>query len=92
MKVGIIACGAIVREMIAIAKQQQWDFELTAIPAQLHNYPQKIPTAVEAKLDAWADKFDFILVGYGDCGTVGSLDTLIERYNHVVAHSRATLL
>ncbi|MEM7537964.1 MAG: DUF1638 domain-containing protein [Chloroflexota bacterium] len=84
MKIGIIACGAIVRELLAIAKRQAWDFELTAIPAQLHNHPNKIPAAVETKLDAWADKFDFILVGYGDCGTVGELDTLIARYKHVV--------
>lgn len=84
MKIGIIACGAIVREMIAIAKRQQWDFELTAVPAQLHNRPERIAPAVAERLDEWAHRFDLILLGYADCGTGGALDALIARYDHVV--------
>lgn len=84
MKIGIIACGAIVREMIAIGKRQGWDFELTAVPAQLHNRPEQIAPAVAERLDAWAQRFDLILLGYADCGTGGTLDALIARYDHVV--------
>jgi len=84
MKIGIVACGAIVREMVAIANRQAWDYRLTAIPAQLHNRPERIAGAVEAKLDAWAEEFDLILLGYADCGTGGELDLLLERYDHVV--------
>ena len=84
MKIGIIACGAIVREMLAIAKRQNWDFELTAVPAQLHNRPEQIAPAVEKRLDEWAQRFDLILLGYADCGTGGALDALIARYDHVV--------
>jgi hypothetical protein len=83
-KIGIIACGAIVRELIAIAKGEGWDFELTAIPAQLHNHPERIAPAIAAKLDSWAVRFDLILLGYADCGTGGALDALVERYDHVV--------
>jgi hypothetical protein len=84
MKIGIVACGAIVREMIAIATRQGWDFALTAVPAQLHNTPSVIAPAVKARLDAWAGQFDLILVGYGDCGTGGALDALLEAYPHAV--------
>jgi len=84
VKIGIIACGAIVREMIAIAKRQQWEFELTAVPAQLHNRPEQIAPAVAERLDTWAQRFDLILLGYADCGTGGALDAVIERYEHVV--------
>lgn len=84
MKIGIIACGAIVRELIAIANRQEWDYELTAVPAQLHNRPEKIAPAVARKLDAWAERFDLILVGYADCGTGGRLDAVLDRYDHVV--------
>lgn len=84
MKIGIIACGAIVRELIAIARRQEWDFELTAVPAQFHNHPERIAPAVAAKLDAWAARFDLILLGYADCGTAGALDLVVKRYNHVV--------
>ena len=84
MKIGIIACGAIVRELIAVANRRGWDYELTAVPAQLHNRPERIAPAVEKKLDAWAGRFDRILIGYGECGTVGALDTLLARYPHAV--------
>lgn len=84
MKIGIVACGAIVREMIAIAKRQAWDFELTAVPAQLHNRPERIAPAVAARLDEWTAKFDLILVGYADCGTGGALDGALEKYANVV--------
>ena len=84
MKIGIIACGAIVRELVAIANRRGWDYELTAVPAQLHNRPERIAPAVEKKLDAWAGRFDRILVGYGECGTIGALDRLLTRYPHAV--------
>lgn len=84
MRIGIIACGAIVRELLAIARRQAWTFELTAVPAQLHNAPQRIAPAVAAKLDAWADRFDVILVGYADCGSGGAVEALTARYHHVV--------
>lgn len=84
LKIGIVACGAIVREMIAIAKRQGWDFELTAIPAQLHNRPEQIAPAVEKQLNEWAERFDLILIGYADCGTGGGLDTLLQRYPHAI--------
>lgn len=84
MKIGIIACGAIVRELVAVAERLGWDYELTAVPAQLHNRPERIAPAVEKRLDEWAGRFDRILVGYADCGTGGALDTLLERYPHAL--------
>lgn len=84
MKIGIIACGAIVRELVAVASKRGWDYELTAVPAQLHNRPERIAPAVAKKLDDWAGRFDRILVGYADCGTVGALDALLDRYPHAV--------
>lgn len=84
MKIGIIACGAIVREVVAVAERLGWEYELTAVPAQLHNRPERIAPAVEKRLDEWAGRFDRILVGYGDCGSGGALDALLERYPHAL--------
>ena len=84
MHIGIIACGAIVRELTHIANHLGWDYELTAVPAQLHNRPERIAPAVEKRLDEWAGRFDLILVGYADCGTGGALDALLARYPHAV--------
>lgn len=36
------------------------------------------------RLDTWAQRFGLILLGYADCGTGGTLDALIARYDHVV--------
>lgn len=84
LKIGIIACGAIVRELVAVARRLGWEYELTAVPAQLHNRPDRIAPAVEKRLDEWAGRFDCIVVGYGDCGSGGALDALLERYPHAV--------
>ena len=84
MRIGIVVCGAIAREVLAIARRLEWDFELTAVPAQYHNSPEKIAPAVAKLLDEWASLYDVILVGYADCGTKGALDALLARYDHVV--------
>ena len=84
IKIGIVACGAIVREMITIARRQGWDFELTAVPAQLHNRPERIAPAVAREIDAWAQRFDLILVGYADCGPGGALDEMLAAYANVL--------
>jgi hypothetical protein len=84
MRIGLVVCGALVRELITIAKRQGWDFELTAVPAQYHNTPARIAPKVAQHITAWAGRFDLILVGYGDCGTHGALDELCAQYPHVV--------
>ena len=40
---------------------------------------EKIPAAVAAKIDKAADKYDHIFVAYGDCGTSGELDRVLEE-------------
>lgn len=84
MKIGIIACGAIVRELMAVASRLEWDYELTAVPAQYHNSPKKIAPAVARRMDEWASGFDVIVIGFADCGTKGALDALVARYDHAV--------
>jgi Protein of unknown function (DUF1638) len=48
------------------------------LPSPLHNRPERIPSAVEAVLDEKADQYAHIVVAYGDCGTGGLLDALLE--------------
>ena len=44
----VITCGAIAREVMAVAKSSGWQhLKVTQIPAELHNRPEKIPAAVE---------------------------------------------
>lgn len=78
----IIACGALARELLDIVRVNRMDhITVECLPAGLHNYPDKIPGAVEERIERAADRFDRILIGYADCGTGGALDRLLERHN-----------
>lgn len=71
----IIACGAIARELIDVARLHELeDVEVTALPAELHNRPERIPARVRERVRQAKGRFDRILVGYADCGTGGLLD------------------
>ena len=77
----VIACGAIAREVIALKTLNNWDFELTCIPAQLHNTPEKIPQAVEQKILTAKAQGKEVFVGFADCGTGGQLDKVLDKYS-----------
>ena len=75
----VITCAAIAREVNEIKKLGQWSqMDLQAITADLHARPEKIPAAVADKIDRARDQYDHIFVAYGDCGTSGELDRILE--------------
>ena len=75
-KILVIACGALAREVLALKLDH---IDLVCLPAQLHNHPQRIPDAVRAKIHANREAYDEILCLYGDCGTGGELDRLLQE-------------
>ena len=79
----IVACGALAKEVLAIKQQLRMSedaFELKCLPAGYHNYPDKIVPGLEKIIDEVGDHYDRILIGYGDCGTGGGLDRMMEKY------------
>lgn len=79
-RVLVIACGALAREIVAIRDQNRLDhIDLTCLPAKLHNSPDKIPEEVRRTILLNQDVYSEILVAYGDCGTGGMLDTVLEE-------------
>jgi hypothetical protein len=75
----VIACGALAREVRAVVALNGWTHvDLDCVPAILHNAPSRIPDAVAAKIDAARERYDSILCLYGDCGTGGRLDRVLE--------------
>ncbi len=54
--------------------------ELQCLPADLHNTPDKIPAAVQAKIDASVAHYNKVFVAYADCGTGGMLDKMLAEY------------
>lgn len=80
-KVGLVACGALARELRALTEQRGLaHVELRFLPAGLHNTPERIPAAVDAALTELGKRCGRLFVGYADCGTAGALDKVLERH------------
>jgi len=76
----VIACGALAREILAVIQQNNWShLNVTCLPANLHNRPERIPEAVRNKIHAARPDYANIYVAYGDCGTGGLLDTVLQE-------------
>ncbi|WP_299377332.1 DUF1638 domain-containing protein [uncultured Kiloniella sp.] len=76
----LIACGAVAKEIIALNKLNSWNhLEITCLPAIWHNTPDKIPEGVRNKIQENKDIYGNIVVVYGDCGTGGELDRVLEE-------------
>ncbi len=79
----VLACGAIANELIALRRQLPGGddaFVLQCLPAELHNRPGQIAPRVDAFLSEHRHKYSRVLLGYGDCGTGGALDKVLERH------------
>ena len=73
----IIACGALAKEITALIEVNGWQHvSVQCLPAELHNRPEEIPGAVQAKLNEVGKNFDQVFMAYADCGTGGKLDKL----------------
>jgi hypothetical protein len=76
-----IACGALAREMVALSRGPLGGLDVTCLPAELHNRPERIPAAIRRKIRENRARYDEILVLYGDCGTGGALDLMLAEEN-----------
>ena len=75
----LIACGALAKEIVEVIRLNGWThLGITCLPAIWHNTPEKIPEAVRQKIRANRPDYERILVAYGDCGTGGLLDQVLE--------------
>jgi Protein of unknown function (DUF1638) len=76
----LIACGALAREIIDLIERNHWSaLDVQCLPAKWHNTPQLIVPAVREKIHANREKYKSIFVLYGDCGTGGLLDKMLDE-------------
>jgi hypothetical protein len=76
----VIGCGALARELLdVVAHHALPNIRVECLPAILHNRPEKIPDAVRARLES-AHGYDRVYVAYGDCGTGGMLDRVLDEF------------
>jgi hypothetical protein len=79
-RTAFIACGAVALDTKAIVEARGWDADVHGITSDLHMTPLDIAPAVEEKIEKLLPDYDRIIVVYGDCGTGGRLDAVLERY------------
>ena len=77
----VIGCGALAAELVELTRRAGLPaMDLACLPASLHNRPERIPGAVQARIRrARADGYDRVFVAYADCGTGGVLDRMLEE-------------
>ena len=76
----LLACGALAREIVFLIETNQWHiFDIQCLPAKWHNTPQFIVPALREKIREHRAQYTKIFVMYGDCGTGGLLDAMLEE-------------
>jgi hypothetical protein len=75
----LVVCGALMKEAKQIADGRGWSVDFHGVPARHHTQPQQILSAVESMLDHIEGKYDKVVLVYGDCGTSGALDRLLQE-------------
>jgi hypothetical protein len=77
----LIACGALAKEVVQIIEINKLkNFDVQCLPAKLHHRPNLIPAALEALLEKHHSYYKKIYVVYGDCGTAGGIDKVLQKY------------
>jgi hypothetical protein len=72
----VIACGALAGHIRDIAASRGWPVEVHALPAALHNRPDRIAPAVAELAPVLLARGAAVALGYADCGSYGALDEL----------------
>jgi hypothetical protein len=79
-KVLLLGCGALAREIVDLIERNRWTgFDLQCLPAKWHNTPERIVPALRQKIAEARGRYQSIFVLYGDCGTGGLLDRMLEE-------------
>jgi hypothetical protein len=78
--VAFLACGAVALDTAALIERHGWDADVHGISSDLHMTPLDIAPAVEAKLQDLTRRYERVIVVYGECGTGGRLDGVLDRY------------
>ena len=81
MKTGLIVCGALGREVKKIVQKHGWNAEIINVSPDDHMFPMRIAPDVEKRIEKLRDRCNHIAVIYGECGSRGKLDEVLEKHN-----------
>ena len=75
----LVICGALGREVKEMSVRRRWDVDIHGLSALLHLYPNRIVSELRDKLRELKPRYENIVVVYGDCGTAGRLDPVLDE-------------
>ncbi len=78
--VALVVCGALAADVRRILAERGWQADLYGVPAAYHMQPASIVAAVDEHLERIRGGYRKVIVVYGDCGTAGELDRVLERH------------
>jgi hypothetical protein len=81
--VALLICGALGKEVKTMVDEHGWKVDIYGVPAMHHFFPKKIVEAVDRKLDQLSTDYRQVVVVYGDCGTAGALEPVLERHGAI---------
>jgi len=79
----LVICGALGREVKDIIDRRKWDVDVYGVSALLHLYPGRIVEELREKLHALRPNYEKLVVVYGECGTTGRLEPILEEVGAV---------
>ena len=78
-RTALVMCGALGKEIKDIVDRRGWDVDIYGVSALLHLYPSRIVDELRVKLHDLRPRYEKLVVVYGDCGTTGKLEPLLEE-------------
>lgn len=79
----LLICGALGKEVKAMVDGHGWNVDVYGVPALHHFYPKRIVEAVDRRLADLSRRYARVVVVYGDCGTAGALEPVLQRHGAV---------
>lgn len=76
----LVICGALGREVKEIVRRREWDVDIYGLSAYLHLYPSRIVGELHEKLRELRPRYEKLVVVYGDCGTTGKLEPILDEF------------
>ena len=74
-----VICGALGAEVKDIVDRRGWDVDIHGLSAMLHLYPKRIVEELSDKLRTLRPRYERLVVVYGDCGTNGRLEPILQE-------------
>jgi len=82
-RTALLICGALGKEVKTLVDDRGWEVDIYGVPAMHHFYPKKIVEAVDRRLGELSSRYERVVVVYGDCGTAGALEPVLDRHGAV---------